>query len=95
MQIHTATAGHDVVAMARTGSGKTAAFLIPMVEKLRSRSEAAGVRAVILSPTRELAMQTHSVAKKMAGATDLRFCLLIGGASMNQQFEDLAAKPDV
>lgn len=45
-------AGHDVVAMARTGSGKTAAFLIPMLEKLKEHSIKAGARAVILSPTR-------------------------------------------
>lgn len=49
--------GKDVVAMARTGSGKTAAFLIPMFEKLKTRSAKAGARALILSPTRELALQ--------------------------------------
>lgn len=46
-------AGHDVVAMARTGSGKTAAFLIPMLERLRAHSpKGGGPRAIILSPTR-------------------------------------------
>lgn len=49
--------GKDVVAMARTGSGKTAAFLIPMFEKLKSRSAKAGARALIFSPTRELSLQ--------------------------------------
>jgi hypothetical protein len=49
--------GRDVVAMARTGSGKTACFLIPMFEKLKMRSAKAGARALILSPTRELALQ--------------------------------------
>lgn len=49
--------GRDVVAMARTGSGKTACFLIPMFEKLKIRSTKAGARALILSPTRELALQ--------------------------------------
>lgn len=52
--------GKDVVAMARTGSGKTAAFLIPMFEKLQNRFAQAGARALILSPTRELATQTHA-----------------------------------
>lgn len=49
--------GRDVVAMARTGSGKTACFLIPLFEKLKVRSAKAGARALILSPTRELALQ--------------------------------------
>jgi len=48
----------DVVAMARTGSGKTAAFLIPMFEKLKGHDPGSGPRALILSPTRELALQT-------------------------------------
>ena len=50
--------GHNIVAMARTGSGKTAAFLIPVIERLKAHSLIVGTRAVILSPTRELAMQT-------------------------------------
>ena len=48
----------DIVAMARTGSGKTAAFLIPMFEKLKGHDPNSGPRALILSPTRELALQT-------------------------------------
>lgn len=51
--------GKDVVAMARTGSGKTAAFLIPMFEKLKTRSAKAGARALVFSPTRELALQVR------------------------------------
>jgi superfamily II DNA/RNA helicase len=49
--------GRDVVAMARTGSGKTACFLIPLFEKLKTRVSKSGARALILSPTRELALQ--------------------------------------
>jgi len=50
--------GFNIIAMARTGSGKTAAFVIPVVEKLKQHSKTVGARCVILSPTREIAMQT-------------------------------------
>lgn len=62
-------AGYDVVAMARTGSGKTAAFLIPMLEKLKAHSTKAGARAVILSPSRELALQTFKFCKELGRYT--------------------------
>ena len=58
-------AGNDVVAMARTGSGKTAAFLIPMLERLKEHVPQGGVRALILSPTRDLALQTHKFTKEL------------------------------
>lgn len=57
--------GKDVVAMARTGSGKTACFLIPMFERLKTRSAQTGARALVLSPTRELALQTMKFTKEV------------------------------
>lgn len=57
--------GKDVVAMARTGSGKTAAFLVPMFEKLKAPQAQTGARALILSPTRELALQTMKFTKEV------------------------------
>ena len=57
--------GKDVVAMARTGSGKTAAFLIPMFESLQTHVAKLGARALIMSPTRELALQTLKFAKEV------------------------------
>jgi len=56
---------HDVVAMARTGSGKTAAFLIPMFEKLQTHQAVIGARALLLAPTRELALQTMKFIKEV------------------------------
>jgi len=61
--------GKDVVAMARTGSGKTAAFLIPMFERLKAHSSA-GIRGLILSPTRELSLQTLKFTKEVKSFTD-------------------------
>ncbi|KAF9999645.1 ATP-dependent RNA helicase dbp10, partial [Modicella reniformis] len=87
--------GGDVVGMARTGSGKTAAFLIPMLEKLKSHSAKVGARAVVLSPSRELAMQTQKVCKELGKHTDLRSCILVGGDSLEEQFGMLAANPDI
>jgi len=62
-------AGADVAAMARTGSGKTAAFLLPMLHRLRRRDPGAGVRALILSPTRDLSMQTLKFTKQLGKFT--------------------------
>ncbi|KAM9990286.1 hypothetical protein ACTFIY_006340 [Dictyostelium cf. discoideum] len=87
--------GHDIVGMARTGSGKTGAFVIPMIQKLGDHSTTVGVRAVILSPTRELAIQTFKVVKDFSQGTQLRTILIVGGDSMEDQFTDLARNPDI
>ncbi|XP_018851376.2 putative DEAD-box ATP-dependent RNA helicase 29 isoform X1 [Juglans regia] len=88
-------AGADVVAMARTGSGKTAAFLVPMIERLCQHTPQSGARALVLSPTRDLALQTLKFAKELGRFTDLRISLLVGGDSMESQFEELAQSPDI
>ena len=61
-----ALAGMDLVCMARTGSGKTCVFLVPMLHKLQSHQNG-GVLGLVLSPTRELAAQTFKFAKDMVG----------------------------
>ena len=81
--------------MARTGSGKTAAFLIPAIEKLKCHSKIVGVRCVILSPTKEIALQTAAFFKAFAKFTDLKYVMLVGGNEMEIQFEKLAQNPDV
>ncbi|KAL2362149.1 ATP-dependent RNA helicase dbp10 [Blastomyces dermatitidis] len=85
----------DVVGMARTGSGKTAAFVIPMIEKLKNHSAKFGSRALILSPSRELALQTLKVVKELGRGTDLKSVLLVGGDSLEEQFEYMAGNPDI
>ncbi|KUJ16199.1 ATP-dependent RNA helicase dbp10 [Mollisia scopiformis] len=85
----------DVVGMARTGSGKTAAFVIPMIEKLKAHSARVGARALIMSPSRELALQTLKVVKEFARGTDLKAVLLVGGDSLEDQFGFMAANPDI
>ncbi|KAF8476918.1 P-loop containing nucleoside triphosphate hydrolase protein [Kalaharituber pfeilii] len=87
--------GLDVVGMARTGSGKTAAFVIPMIEKLKTHSAKIGARALILSPSRELALQTLKVVKEFARGTDLKCVLLVGGDSLEDQFGFMAGNPDI
>ncbi|KAI9871435.1 MAG: ATP-dependent RNA helicase dbp10 [Pleopsidium flavum] len=87
--------GQDVVGMARTGSGKTAAFVVPMIEKLKAHSAKVGARALILSPSRELALQTLKVVKELGRGTDLKSVLLVGGDSLEEQFGFMAANPDI
>ena len=87
--------GDDVVGMARTGSGKTAAFVIPMIQKLKAHSAKVGARALILSPSRELAIQTLKVVKELGRGSDLRTVLLVGGDSLEDQFGTVTSNPDI
>ena len=87
--------GQDVVGMARTGSGKTAAFVLPMIQKLKCHSSKVGARGLILSPSRELALQTLKVVKEFGRGTDLKCILLVGGESLEDQFSSMTGNPDI
>lgn len=88
--------GKDVVGGAVTGSGKTAAFIIPILERLLYRPKKVPTsRVAILMPTRELAVQCFNVAKKLASFTDVTFCQLVGGFSLREQENVLKSRPDV
>lgn len=90
--------GVDSCVMARTGSGKTVAFLVPLLEKLLATDKGIHgnhVRGLILSPTRELSLQTLKVFNRLVGDTDLRAIGIHGGEGMEKQFNLLASKPDV
>jgi ATP-dependent RNA helicase RhlE len=85
--IEPALAGHDIVATAQTGSGKTLAFVLPMIQLLANTKAPAGVRAVILSPTRELALQINETFNKMAVGSGLRAAVVVGGLSQGPQLQ--------
>ncbi|KAG6813275.1 hypothetical protein H0H92_012689 [Tricholoma furcatifolium] len=90
--------GKDIVGNAVTGSGKTAAFMIPILERLLYREKgknAAATRCVILVPTRELAVQCFDVGTKLAVHTDVRLCLVVGGLSVKSQEVALRSRPDI
>lgn len=87
--------GFNIIAHSRTGSGKTAAFILPIINQLKEHSKVVGARCLILSPTRELAHQTLSFCKKLTKFMDLRIALLVGGNEFEGQFEKLAQNPDI
>jgi ATP-dependent RNA helicase RhlE len=82
--IPSALAGEDILACAETGSGKTAAFLIPILQRLLSGPRGK-TRALVLSPTRELAIQIAADLADLAGRTGLRGAAIFGGVGMQPQ----------
>ena len=76
--------GRDVLGCAMTGSGKTAAFLLPIVQRLM-KGRKGRTRALVLSPTRELAAQTHAQLEQFAKHTDIRGAAIFGGVGMQPQ----------
>lgn len=87
----------DIVAGAVTGSGKTAAYMIPIIERLLYKpSKLASTRVIVLTPTRELAIQVADVGKQIARFTpSISFGLAVGGLNLRQQEQMLKARPDV
>src|SRR5690349_10742630 len=85
--------GRDLIACAETGSGKTAAFLLPALELLVRKIRR---QVLVLAPTREIAIQTETLARKLTiGFKNPRIALVIGGADMRQQTRELTAKPHI
>lgn len=84
--------GRDVIALAQTGSGKTAAFVIPIAERL---THGKGPRALILSPTREIALQTQAFLQLFGKDRELTTVCLIGGVKMSPQLKGLSQRPDI
>ena len=87
--------GFNIIAHSRTGSGKTAAFVLPILQRLKEHSKIVGARCLIVCPTRELAHQTMTFCRKLGKYTNLKYTLLVGGNELEGQFERLAQNPDV
>jgi ATP-dependent RNA helicase RhlE len=86
--------GQDVMGIAQTGTGKTAAYVLPIIMKLKY-AQGEHARALIVSPTRELAMQIEENVKTFAANTDLRVVVLYGGLGPKTQIEQLNKGVDI
>uniref|UniRef100_A0ABM5G4Q4 RNA helicase n=1 Tax=Pogona vitticeps TaxID=103695 RepID=A0ABM5G4Q4_9SAUR len=88
--------GKDICACAATGTGKTAAFMLPVLERLIYKPRQAPVtRVLVLVPTRELGIQVHSVTKQLAQFSSVTSCLAVGGLDLKTQEAALRSGPDV
>ncbi|XP_023617488.1 probable ATP-dependent RNA helicase DDX27 isoform X2 [Myotis myotis] len=88
--------GKDICACAATGTGKTAAFALPVLERLIYKPRQAPVtRVLVLVPTRELGIQVHSVTKQLAQFCNITTCLAVGGLDVKSQEAALRAAPDI
>ncbi len=87
MAIEPALAGKNIVATAQTGTGKTLAFVLPVIQALSARRAPAGIRSIILSPTRELALQIHETFAQMATGTGIQAAVVVGGLSEKSQLQ--------
>src|SRR5947209_6125159 len=81
--------GRDMVATAQTGTGKTLAFALPILEILARAPVAQGPQVLILSPTRELALQIHETFRLMAPGTNIRSAVVVGGMSESAQLKNI------
>jgi ATP-dependent RNA helicase RhlE len=87
-------AGHDLFGIAQTGTGKTAAFVLPLLFKLKY-AQGDSPRAIIITPTRELALQIEDEVKKLSRYTDLRTVALYGGKGPKTQLEAIKEGSDI
>ncbi|WP_289031201.1 DEAD/DEAH box helicase [uncultured Algoriphagus sp.] len=87
-------AGHDVLGIAQTGTGKTAAYVLPILMKIKY-AQGMHPRAMVLAPTRELVMQIEAVCKDLGKYTDLRVVCLYGGLGPKTQIEQIEAGVDL
>ncbi|SCU82807.1 LAME_0C02960g1_1 [Lachancea meyersii CBS 8951] len=89
--------GKDIIAGAVTGSGKTAAYMIPIIERLLYKpAQVTSTRVIVLTPTRELAIQVSDVGRKLSRfVSNITYGLAVGGLNLRQQEQNLRSRPDV
>ena len=90
-----ALAGIDVLGQARTGTGKTASFVLPILEQMMKPGRSGGPRALVLVPTRELAVQVRDEFEKLAHGTRIHCVAVYGGKPIKGQIDKLARHPAV
>ncbi|MBB5181781.1 superfamily II DNA/RNA helicase [Planomicrobium koreense] len=86
-------AGNDIVAESPTGTGKTLAYLLPILQRINPEKPA--IQAMIIAPSQELSMQIVNVVREWIEGTDITVTQLIGGANMQRQLEKLKKKPSI
>ncbi len=86
--------GRDILATAQTGTGKTAAFMLPILHRLLAQPRK-GIRVVVISPTRELAEQIEQACKGFNAHTDLKSALIVGGRPIGAQDRAIHSGPDI
>ena len=94
-------AGHDLLAGAQTGTGKTAAFTLPMLHRLsqsaapKNKFGGKGIRALVLTPTRELAAQVEESVREYGKYLDINSTVVFGGVGMNPQIDRIKRGVDI
>ena len=86
--------GRDVIGCAQTGTGKTAAFVVPMIERLAFLPKGQP-QALVLAPTRELALQIFTSIEKLGRSRNISATVIVGGSDMQAQIRGLRQRPDI
>ncbi|HSL06273.1 MAG TPA: DEAD/DEAH box helicase, partial [Nitrospiraceae bacterium] len=86
--------GRDIIGCAQTGTGKTAAFVVPMIERLAALPKGQP-QALILAPTRELALQIFASIEKLGRSHHISATVIVGGSDMQAQIRGLRQRPDI
>src|SRR5690606_19424129 len=85
--------GKDMIAHSPTGTGKTIAYLLPVLEKVQTDSKS--LQVVVLAPSRELVMQIFQEVQKWTAGTEIKAASLVGGANIKRQLDRLKDKPHI